>query len=242
MLTPTSACIVDDSSRDSQIIVAEADVEAIVPAAGQGTRLGQGPKAFVVLAGRTLLEHAVATMLAVATRVTVAVPPSDMVRAEYLVGGPSVRVVAGGTRRIDTLRILVDAATSPLLVLHDIVHPFVTAELAQQVIEEARRMGAAAAALPNVDFLYARDGSPQAAPGAVVAVQKPVAFRRADIVRGFAAADIVASGGLVPDLSAVDILVLAGLRVAFVAGQTLNYKLTTPEDLALAQRLMSPGP
>lgn len=241
MLKPTNVCIVNDLSRDSQMSVAAADVEAIIPAAGQGTRLGLGPKAFVVLAGRTLLEHAVATMLAVATRVTVAVPPSDVARAEYLVGGPLVRIVAGGARRIDTLRILVAAATSPLLVLHDVVHPFVTAQLAQHVIEEARRAGAAAASLPNVDFLYARDGTPQAAPGAVVAVQKPVAFLRADIVRGFAAADGAASGGFVADLGAVDILALAGQRVAFVPGHTLNYKLTASEDLALAQRLMALG-
>ena len=95
-----------------------------------------------------------------------------------LVGGGAVRVIAGGMRRIDTLRALVGAATAPWLLLHDVVHPFVTTELSQRVIEEAHRVGAAAAALPNVDFLYGTDGTLRAAPGDVVAIQKPVAFRR----------------------------------------------------------------
>lgn len=217
------------------------DVEAIIPAAGQGTRLGLGPKAFVLLAGPTLLEHAVTMMLSVVARVTVAVPSADLAHAEHLVGGPSVRVIAGGMRRIDTLRALVGAATSPWLLLQDVVHPFVTKELARRVIEEARRAGAAAAALSNVDFLYRMDGTLHAMPGSVVAVQKPVAFRRADAARGFAEADRTASGRPVPDLGAVDILALVGQSVAFVPGHALNYKLTTPDDLELAQRLMAQG-
>jgi len=223
------------------VSVPAADVEAIVPAAGQGTRLGLGPKAFVLLAGRTLLEHAVTTMLSVAERVIVAVPSADLARAEDLVGGPTVRVIAGGVRRIDTVRALVGAATSSWLLLHDVVHPFVTKELSQRVIEEAHRAGAAAAARANVEFLYGTDGSQRAAPGDVVAVQKPVAFRRADAVRGFAVADRNASGGVVPDMSALNVLALAGQSVAFVPGGTTNFKLTTSDDLELAQRLMAQG-
>ena len=216
-----------------------ADVGAIVLAAGQGTRLGQGPKAFVVLAGQTLLEHAVTTMLSVATQVTVAVPPADLARAEQLVGSARVRVVAGGMRRIDTLHALVDAATSPWLLLHDVVHPFVTTGLSQRVIEEAYRVGAAAAVLYNVDFLYGMDGTLRAKPGDVVAIQKPIALRRVDVARGLAVAHDAASGDLVADLGAVDIVALAGQAVAFVPGHTMNFKLTTAHDFELAQRFMA---
>jgi 2-C-methyl-D-erythritol 4-phosphate cytidylyltransferase len=220
--------------------LAAVEIEAIIPAAGQGTRLGLGPKAFVEVAGRTLLEHAVTTMLSVEARASVAVSESDQARAKQVVGGPLVNIVAGGARRIDTIRALVGAATAPWLVLHDIVHPFVTRELAQRVIDEAARVGAAAAALSNVDFLYGKDGAPHAAPGEVLAIQKPIAFRRADALRGFAAADRAAAGGLVADVSVLRILALADQCVAFVPGHTSNYKLTTLEDLELAQRLMAP--
>lgn len=214
-----------------------ADVEAIVQAAGHGTRLGLGPKAFVVLSGRTLLEHAVSSMLAVAAKVTVAVPAADLDRAEDLVGGPSTHVITGGARRIDTLGALVGAATAPWLLLHDVVHPFVTIELAQRVLAEARRSGAAAATLSNVDFLFGMDGTLRAAPGELSAIQKPVAFQRADILRGFAVAERTRSGGLASDAGALEILALARRKVAFVPGNPMNYKLTTAEDLELAQRL-----
>ena len=177
-------------------------------------------------------------MATVAARVTVAVPSEDLARAERLVGGPSTRVVAGGARRIDTLRRLVDAASAPWLLLHDVVHPFVTTELAQRVLDAASGSGAAAAALPNVDFLFGNDGELRAAPGELVSIQKPVAFRREDMLRGFAAAQRNASEGIKADAGALDILAFAGIKIAFVAGHPLNYKLTTPDDFELARRLM----
>src|SRR5436309_668066 len=78
--TSTRSCIADDSSGQRDVSVPQADVEAIVQGAGRGVRLGLGPKAFIVLAGRTLLERAVSTMLAVAARVTVAVSAADLDR------------------------------------------------------------------------------------------------------------------------------------------------------------------
>ena len=221
--------------------VPAADFEAILPAAGQGLRLGLGPKAFIVLAGRTLLEHAVATMLAVAARVTVAVPPADLARAQHLVGSDAVSVIAGGKRRIDTLRTLVGAATAPWLLIHDPVHPLVTIELSRRVIEEARRSGAAGAALFNVDFLHGMDGTLRAVPGDVVAIQKPIAMQRADLARGFEIAERAAAGGSLPDAGTLEILLLAGRRVTYVPGSSLNFKLTTADDFALARRLMEPG-
>jgi 2-C-methyl-D-erythritol 4-phosphate cytidylyltransferase len=215
------------------------DVEALVLAAGQGTRLGLGPKAFVVLAGETLLERAVSTVLGAAASAIVAVPEAELARAQRAVGGRAVRVIAGGARRIDTTRALLRAASAPWLLLHDVVHPMVTVELARRVIDEARRSGAAAATLPNVDFLYGTDGTLRAAPGDVVTVQKPLAFRRADLERGFAAAEASAAGGRVPDVAALEILAHAGRRFACVPGSIMNFKLTIADDLELARRLLA---
>ncbi len=219
----------------ASIAEAAGDVEAIIQAAGQGSRLGLGPKAFVLLGERTLLERAVAVMLTVAASVTAAVPPADVARAVALAGGARVRIVAGGASRAETLRLLVAASAAPWLVLHDAVRPFVTTDLAGRVLDAARRSGAAAAALPNADFLYARDGSLQAAPNHAFAIQKPVAFARAAMLRGLAAADRNGARG---DESALEILALASQSVAFVPGSAANLKLTTPDDLTLARRLV----
>ncbi len=211
------------------------DVEAIIQAAGHGLRLGLGPKAFVVLAGRTLLERAVSPMLAVAARVIVAVPDAEVARASTLFDGSArVRVIAGGERRTETLRKLVAAATAPWLLLHDVVHPGVTPELASRVLAEARRAGAACAMLPNAEFLFGADGNARAAPGELMTMQKPVAFSRKSMLRGFAAED---RAGPVRDLSALQILALGGQAVSFVPGHPMNHKLTNADDLEFLQRL-----
>ena len=211
-----------------------ADVEGIIQAAGLGARLGLGPKAFVMVAGTTLLERAVATMLAIAPRVTVAVREEDVASARDLVGRLSVTVIAGGMRRTDTLRALVNAAKGPWLVLHDVVHPFVTVDLVRRVLEQARGAGAAAAALPNVDFIYRTNGELLAAPGECVAIQKPVVFTRASALRGLG---VAARSALQHEVGVLQILALASQPVTFVPGLASNGKLTTAEDLALAQCL-----
>jgi 2-C-methyl-D-erythritol 4-phosphate cytidylyltransferase len=214
------------------------DVEAIITAAGRGERMHRGPKAFVRLGATTLLERAVAAMQPFVARTIVAVPPDRVDATERLVGSATVRVVAGGARRTDSARALVGAATARWLLLHDVVHPFVTADLVQRVLDEARRTGAAAAARRNVDFLYALDGAPVAAPNTCVAIQKPVAFSREHALAGFR---IVDERGITGDLSIVEIVALAGQPMAFVAGPGVNFKLTPADDLEFAQRLERPA-
>ena len=118
------------------------DVEALVLAAGQGERLGLGPKALLTLDGRTLIDRAVGAVRDVARRVIAGVPPERLDECRALLGA-DVTVVAGGATRLDTEILLVEASSAPLLVLHDVVHPFTTAELARQVVAAARERGAA---------------------------------------------------------------------------------------------------
>jgi 2-C-methyl-D-erythritol 4-phosphate cytidylyltransferase len=209
-----------------------ADVEAIIPAAGQGTRLGLGPKAFISLEGQTLLERVVATMSAVAAHVIVAVAEGDVERANSLVGGPRVSVIAGGQRRSETLRKLVARSTAPWLLLHDIVHPFVSVELACRVLAAARHAECAAAAVPNFEFTYGIDGAIRAAPGEVMIVQKPIAFRQSAISTGYRILGNAESAG---DLGALEILARAGVTATFVPGYSSNLKITTAADLTLAR-------
>lgn len=205
-------------------------------AAGQGMRLGLGPKAFLLLGERTLLERAVTTLLAVAARVIVAVPGTDMVRARQLVPNQRVSFIAGGDRRATTLRLLVRAARAPRLILHDVVHPLASVALAERVIEAARRGGAAAPAVAIADFLHASDGTVRARPNELVAIQKPIVFPRAAALRGFDAED--RRGGLA-DPSVLEVLALAGQATEFIAGDVVNAKLTTPEDHVLMRALVA---
>ena len=214
------------------------DVEAIIAGAGMGTRLGRGPKAFLTLGGSTLLARAVAAARGACSRVIVAVPDADIARARELVGASDVAIIAGAQRRIDTLRALVEASRAPWLLVHDPVHPFVTAQLARDVVAAAKRHGVAAAALKVVDFLYDEEGALRGAPGELLTVQKPIAFRREAVVRGFAVYDRETHGPNDRDPGALEIVERGGERPMFVPGHPANWKITTEADYELAQRVV----
>lgn len=211
-------------------------MEALIQAAGQGERLGLGPKAFVMLGGLTLLERAVETCLAVAERVIVAVAEQDLGRAVSLLPSNGVDLITGGHSRSDTTRRLVSAARADWLLLHDVVHPLAGRPLIARICAAARIHGAAAPALPNADFIYSREGEVLHAPGGVFVGQKPVAFSRAAAVEGYSRS---ASGS--GDPSFLDILRSGGARTVFVDGEATNIKITYPYDLQLAEALLRQG-
>ena len=82
-----------------------------------------------------------------------------------------------------------DAARAPWVVLHDVVHPFVTPGLARRVLEIARTRGAAVAAVRSTSSAYhgvAGRGTTRVAPGELWLTRKPWAFRRDAFARGLA--------------------------------------------------------
>ncbi|MCK0207773.1 2-C-methyl-D-erythritol 4-phosphate cytidylyltransferase [Starkeya koreensis] len=211
-------------------------VQGLIQAAGSGSRLGFGPKAFVRLGDRTLLEHAVALLRPMVDLVIVAAAAEDVARAGELVAGDRVRVVAGAPSRSQTTRLLVEEASARWLVLHDVVHPFASPGLVAALLDKARAAGGAAPGLVNAEFLYNRDGDLLHAPGEVLIGQKPVAFAREAAIAGYAS---LPAGGLVRDPSFLDILERGGVRTAFVPGSALNIKIPTPDDLRLANALLT---
>jgi 2-C-methyl-D-erythritol 4-phosphate cytidylyltransferase len=210
------------------------EITGLIQAAGSGNRLGLGPKAFVQLGGRTLLEHSVALLQRHVSSIVVAVPPTDVERAASLLASSHTRIIAGGMSRSETTRLLISKAEAPWLVLHDVVHPFASAELIANLLKEATQNGAAAPGLVNSEFLYQRDGVLLCAPGDVLVGQKPVAFPRAAALAGYRA---LADNGLEDDPSFLNILELGGVHTRFVPGSATNIKITTPEDLRLAEAL-----
>src|SRR4051795_11978871 len=106
-------------------------VVGIVPAAGRGERLGSdGPKAFVVCAGRPLVEWSLDVLEEVCDRVVVAVP-SDLEEA-------SDRVRGGAVRSASVRAALAAAPEADIVVVHDAARPLLTRELAEHCIAEVR--------------------------------------------------------------------------------------------------------
>jgi 2-C-methyl-D-erythritol 4-phosphate cytidylyltransferase len=204
---------------------------ALLAAAGSGTRLGRGPKAFLELAGVTLLERAVASLSELVDEVVVAVPRAELDQAAALI--PGARLVAGGESRQESVRILLEETDANLVLVHDVARPFLEPEVARRVLLAAGRAGAASTARPVADSLVT------AAAGATVdrdglrAVQTPQGFQRRLLLEAHRAAR--ANGVEATDDAA---LVRAlGRSVELVDGSPWLFKLTSPEDLAFAEAL-----
>src|SRR5829696_5685499 len=123
-----------------------APVTAVIAAAGSGERLGAGgPKAFVPLAGRPMLEWSIdAFKKAGVAAIVVAAPPGHAYEpagprpgarggAGHQAGGsgspPGVRVVTGGDTRSASVSNALDAVETELVAVHDAARPMLTPEL-----------------------------------------------------------------------------------------------------------------
>lgn len=222
-------------------------IAAVVPAAGAGLRMEAAlPKQFVELGEKPLLAHTLERLSGSPLVETIAlVVPADWVaKAAAEIVEPYglekvAAVVAGGGERQDSVAAGLEALApeADMVVVHDGVRPFVSAELVASVVESARSVGAAVAALPVSETLK------RVASGTVVetvgreglfSVQTPQAFRRDVLARALEAAR--ADGVVGTDEAAL--VERLGLPVAVVAGEATNIKITTPGDWALAEKLL----
>jgi 2-C-methyl-D-erythritol 4-phosphate cytidylyltransferase len=220
---------------------------AIIVAAGSGMRLGhREPKAFVELGARPLLYYSLRTLREVAelAEIVVAIPPGKEAAARSAARCAGARVpiklTEGGAERQDSVRIglsLVSADCSIVLV-HDAARPFAPAPLFAACIEAAARNGGAIVAIPVADTLKEAQQNLIAATrprDGLFAAQTPQAFRRELLVAGHCAG----AGHSMPATDDAFLVEQLGAQVELVAGSSLNFKITTPEDLRLARALIA---
>ena len=220
---------------------ATAAVAALVVAAGEGRRLGLGPKAFVALAGEPLLVHA-ARALAACDELVVVVGPAEVARATALLHaalGSNVVVCAGGAQRRDSVLAGLEAVREAAVVaVHDAARPLVSPALvARTVAALVGSVRGVAPGLPVVDTLKLVD--PHGRVRRTVdrkglwAVQTPQVFLRSTLAAVHAGRDL---GGTTDDLQLVE---AAGGAVVVVPGERTNFKITHPEDLLLAEAVVA---
>jgi 2-C-methyl-D-erythritol 4-phosphate cytidylyltransferase/2-C-methyl-D-erythritol 2,4-cyclodiphosphate synthase len=227
-------------------------IVAVVPAAGQGLRMG-GPtaKQFMTLGGLPLLTRTCLALEAVeeVAAVVLAVPPGteEQVRRSFLRPYPLPKVaavMAGGKERQDSVAAGCEVAArlgASWVVVHDAVRPLAPPSLFSRVIAEAKVAGAAIAAVPIVDTVK-REGEGRAVAATVDRrglwlVQTPQAFRL-DLLRR-AQEEARARGLSVTDEAGL--VEALGGEVKLVMGSRENLKITSPEDLALAQAILGRG-
>jgi 2-C-methyl-D-erythritol 4-phosphate cytidylyltransferase len=211
-------------------------VAAIVVAAGSGQRLGATvPKAFVQLAGRTLLEHAVSPLTGM--DLVVVAPPELVGSTAQLV--PGAAVVPGGAMRQESVRRGL-AALGPdvdIVLVHDAARAFTPAVVIARVVA-AIGSGADAAipVLPVSDTIKRVDAGVVVDTldrATLVAVQTPQGFRRDVLEKAHAAAPHDAA---TDDAALVEAI---GGRVVVVDGDAAAFKITVPDDLRRAEALLA---
>ena len=213
----------------------------IVPAAGEGCRLGADTsKAFVDLAGEPLVCRTMERFDGV-TRITqriVAVMACDMEAAAEHLSRFDVKIVEGGRLRQDSVRAALSQAECPYVAVHDAARPFISQDVIEQVLDETVRSDAAIVASSVTDTIKrVQDGEiAETVPrSSLRAAQTPQAFRTDLLRKAFEAAEQA-------DLEATDDAQLVeklGVTVTIVEAQGENMKITTPEDLDRARRFFA---
>ena len=202
-------------------------VVGVIAAGGSGERLGADrPKAFVVCAGKPLIDWSLEVLEQVCDRVVVAAP-LDWLREGWVEGGPS--------RSASVRNALAAAPEARTAVVHDAARPLVTRELVEACVSSLMGVDGAIAAAPVTDTV--KEAYPD---GTVLrtldrsrlwAVQTPQVFR-AEALRGALDIDEAVLAAATDDAALVE---AAGGTVRLVEAPPENFKVTTEADLARAE-------
>jgi ribitol-5-phosphate 2-dehydrogenase (NADP+) / D-ribitol-5-phosphate cytidylyltransferase len=226
-------------------------IHALLLAGGDGNRFGADiPKQFVRLAGEQILVRSVRGVAAAGVdRLVVVAHPAWVAETEATLERAGLAiptaVVAGGATRNESTRnglASLDADDDDIVLVHDAVRPLIPVEVVRRSIEPilAGEADATDTVIPSADTLVIVDE------GRVVEIpdrsrfrrgQTPQVFRAGILARAYAAA---AAAG---DLSATDdcslvLRYVPGVRLAAVAGDEVNLKITTRIDMVMADRML----
>ena len=218
----------------------------ILLAAGSGKRMGRKiPKIFLPLAGRPLIYWSLRFLETCPTvhSIVAAVPPGLSETFRKKVSSWRFKkvsaVVEGGRERTDSTSNAVQAlpAQAKWVGIHDAARPFVTPGLIHAVFNGAKKTGCAILAVPAKDTIKISRRSPPVIEKTVPRsqcwqAQTPQVFRR-DIAEKIHVRR--RAGSFTDDASIAESL---GYQVALVPGSYENMKITTPEDLLTAERLL----
>ena len=219
------------------------DIAVIVPAAGQGTRMRDGqPKQYLPLNGVPMLQHVLSKMLALGpSRLVVAIASDDEAFAGLPVAS-RCRVVVGGSTRAESVRNCLDdldLSADDWVMVHDAARPCIRARdisrlvqavdsdpvggiLAVPVVETVKRSDDNS----RIDVTVSREG--------LWLAQTPQMFRFGllkDALDGAAREGVTVTD----EASAIEWM---GLAPLLVEGHRDNLKVTTPEDIKLAEQFL----
>ena len=209
-------------------------VGAIIPAAGFGQRMGGVKKAFMEIGGKPMLQYSVDAFLSHIDVVQIVVAISDDVPA--WLQRDRITTVSGGRERADSVRNALNAMPDDVdtIIIHDAARPLITTELIDRVLEPVSDGLSATIALQSTDTLHEVTGSREISTtldrSRVWRAQTPQAFPRSVLEAAFRATSDASKA-----TDEAGLVAAAGWRVVVVPGETWNIKVTTPDDVAIAE-------
>ena len=216
----------------------------VIPAAGQGKRMGANMnKQFILLGNKPILIHTLEkfSTLSWMSELVVVSHPDEVYKVERLIEQYQIRhvkaVVGGGAERQDSIYKGLSHLKTDYVMVHDGARPFIKETYLNRLWQAVQTSNAAALGVPVKDTIKIIDqGMIQTTPDrkSLWAIQTPQAFRLSTLIQAYEKA-IQENFLGTDDSSLVERL---GISVQVVEGDYRNIKITTPEDLILAESIL----
>lgn len=214
---------------------------AIITAAGYGKRMGR-PKQFIEIGCKPILERTLTVFngTKVVDEMILVVNPEDVERSKKLKFSKLKKIIAGGKERQDSvfngLKALPEDAE--IVAIHDGARPFVSEQIIEKAISEAKDFGAVVVGVPVKDTIKSVTSNGNRVTGTLNrdelwAAQTPQVFKKDIIVRAYQCKHRVTDDAMLVEK--------LGIPVKMVMGSYQNIKITTTEDLKIAQGILKKG-
>jgi 2-C-methyl-D-erythritol 4-phosphate cytidylyltransferase len=223
----------------------------ILPAAGRSSRFGgMEKKPFVALQGKAIWQRSAELFWTRpnVSKVYVVISPGDRSdfreRFGHVVAFANAELVDGGSERFESVANALAKIPDDVdfVTVHDAVRPMTAMSHIDAVFAKARETGAAMLAVPVADTLKRVDPTTQTIKETVSRenlwqAQTPQVFRRDWLCEAYAQ-----RGAFGPNITDdAQLVEAAGHPVSVVVGSPLNFKITTQDDLKLAEKVYKPG-
>lgn len=222
-----------------------ADAGAVIVAAGRGSRMGtKESKQFLMLEDKPIIVHTLAVFdrHPLIREIVLVTGAQDVDRCKAWITEygftKQIKVIPGGAERQHSVYKGLAELSAPWVLVHDGVRPFVTSREIASCYKAAVEYGASVLAVPVKDTVKQvnAEGYVTATPDrrSLWAIQTPQAFRRSDLLLAHKQAESEGFTGT-DDASLVERM---GKAVKVVEGGYHNIKITTPEDLGIAESIL----
>ncbi|MBR4173641.1 MAG: 2-C-methyl-D-erythritol 4-phosphate cytidylyltransferase [Clostridia bacterium] len=211
---------------------------AVIVAAGSGRRMGAGiNKVYLMLGGKTVLENTVDAFEQCGKIDEIVIVTDDVARCKALFSGYKKvsAVILGGATRQESVKNGLSAARGGIVAIHDGARALVLEKDIEKVVVDAEKYGAAALGVKCKDTLKIADSEgfieKTADRDFIYQIQTPQVFFRERIIE----AHKMCNGNFTDDCAVMESI---GERVKITEGSYDNIKITTPEDLIIAEKII----